>query len=107
KILMHLRSLSPHAWVLGCAVVIASGCAKREIAISKAPIAPPASRVLPAPTAPLVPPAPLAPPAPTAASGILLSTETFVNPFGTKKPKIVSGFGLREVQLPALLPGTT
>jgi murein DD-endopeptidase MepM/ murein hydrolase activator NlpD len=103
---MHLRSFSPRAWVLVGALVFASGCTRAEIAKSGAPLAP-VSRVLPAPTAPLAPSAPLAQPTPAATSGVLLSTEPFVNPFGTKKPKIVSGFGSREVQLPALLPGTT
>ena len=99
---MDLKPIYARAWVLGCAVVIASGCAKREIAISKAPIAPPL-------TAPVTPPpaSPVTAPLPSPATGeVIVSTEPFLNPFGTKKPKIVSGYGKRDVP-PSLVPVTT
>src|SRR2546423_819430 len=100
---MDLKLIHAHAWVLGCAVVMASGCAKREIAISKAPIAPPLTAPVTTPPA-----SPVTAPLPFPTTGeVVLSTEPFVNPFGTKKPKIVSGFGKRSVMVVGLVPGTS
>src|SRR5258706_12672660 len=80
---MHLRSFSPRAWVLVGALVFALDAARADVALSSAPLSAPST------------------------SAVLLSTEPFVNPFGTKKPKIVSGFGKRSVMVAGLGPGTT
>jgi murein DD-endopeptidase MepM/ murein hydrolase activator NlpD len=79
---MDLRPFSPRAWVLVGAVVFALDAARAEVALSGGPLSAPAT------------------------SAVLVSTEAFVNPFGTKKPKIVSGFGKRDVPA-ALLQGAT
>src|SRR5262245_25983968 len=78
---MHLMRFSPRAWLLVGVVFFALGSAKGEVSISTAP--------LPGPT-----------------TGVVISTEPYANPFGTKMPKIVSGFGKRNVP-PALLVGAT
>ena len=80
---MELKLFNPSAWVLVAAVVLVQALSWGDVALS--------SSTLVGPTT-------------TAA---LFVAEPFVNPFGTKKPKILSGFGKRDVPASLLAPGTT
>ena len=70
---MDLRHYFPRAWVLVGVGVFALGVSRGEVLLSSAPLM-------------------------GAATGAsVLPEEPFVNPFGTKKPKIVSAFGKRNI----------
>ncbi len=79
---MDLKLFYPRAWVLVGVVVFVRGLGEGEVALSSATLVGPTT-------------------------GAALLNEPFVNPFGTKKPKIVSGFGKRDVPKTLLAPGTT
>jgi len=76
---MHLKQHFPRAWMLGGVVFFALGSARGEVAVSTAPLTGPTTAAM---------------------------NEPFINPFGTKMPKIVSGYGKRTIP-PALLVGAT
>ena len=77
---MRLNRFFPSACVLGSVLVFALQAVRADVAISTSPLTPGA----------------------TTAS---VAAEPFVNPFGTRKPKMVSHFGMR--QLPASLLSST
>ena len=76
---MRLRLSYPQAWLLVGVVAFALDLSRGEVALSSAPLM-----------------------GATTGAG-LIAPEPFVNPFGTKMPRIVSGFGKRVV--PAMLAG--
>jgi len=78
---MDLRHFYPRAWVLVGVVALVSNPSRGEVALSSAPLTLGAT------------------------DASVLAAEPFYNPFGTKLPRIVSGYGKRQVppQLKALV----
>jgi murein DD-endopeptidase MepM/ murein hydrolase activator NlpD len=79
---MDLKLFYPRAWVLVGVVVLARALSWGEVTLSSSTLG-------------------------VATTGAVLLDEPFVNPFGTKQPKIDSGFGKRDVPPALLMPGTT
>jgi murein DD-endopeptidase MepM/ murein hydrolase activator NlpD len=81
---MNLRRLYPPAWLLVGTVFFAMGASCNEVAVTTGPLSG------------------------SATGSALLAAEPFVNPFGTKMPRIVSVFGKRDVppQLKSLTTST-
>src|SRR5882672_12385664 len=70
---MNLRRFYPHAWLLVGIIIFAQDAFGDEVAVSTGSLAG------------------------SATGAALAIVEPFVNPFGTKMPKIVSGYGKREI----------
>ena len=76
--LSERERVEARAWLVVGAVAFALDLSRGEVALSSAPLT-------------------------GATTGAeLIAPEPFANPFGTKRPKIVSGFGRREVPVPLL-----
>jgi len=98
-----IRRVEAGVWVFAGAVALAvEGCRATHTAYSVAPT--PVASI----QAPAIPVAVSSAPLSGSATGAgLIAPEPFVNPFGTKMPRIVSGFGKRVVPTPLRPPAVS